>query len=324
MNEFIKIICKIDKKESGKRLDQALTNLVDNLSRSQIKNYLLNGNIKKGNIEFKNISYKVKLGEKYEIKIPLVNKINEHLSENIPLNIIYEDEELIVVNKKAGMVTHPAPGNKNKTLVNALLYHTKNKLSNLENIFRPGIVHRLDKETSGLLVIAKNDFVHNHLSNQFKVHSIKKNYKALVWGIPSKKIITGYIGRNKIHRKKMSLIDEKKGKFSETVIKIKKTYNICSLIDCKLKTGRTHQIRVHLDSIGNPIVGDKVYGIKKINYFRKNKENHNKFLVLKNFKRHALHAYLLGFYHPSKKEFLEFKCDLPADFSNLLKYLSKY
>ena len=324
MKEFKKITCKIDKKESGKRLDQALANLIDHLSRSQIKNYLLNGNIKKGNIEFKNISYKVKMGEKYEIYIPLVKKDNKHLSQNIPIDIVYEDNELLVVNKRAGMVTHPAPGNENKTLVNALIHHTRYKLSNLKSISRPGIVHRLDKETSGLLVVAKNDFVHNHLSNQFKIHSIKRNYKALVWGMPSKKIITGHIGRNKIHRKKMSIVDEKKGKFSETIIKIKKTYNICSLIECKLNTGRTHQIRVHLDSIGNSIIGDKVYGTKKANYYRKDKKNYNKFLVLKNFKRQALHAYLLGFYHPIKKEFMEFKCDLPSDFLDLLKYLSKY
>ena len=324
MFDFKTITCEINKKESGKRLDQALTNLTSNLSRSQIKHLLVGGNIKKCNIQFIDPAYKVKQGELYEIIIPSESKDTKFLPQEIPIKVIFEDDDLIVIDKNAGITVHPAPGNKDGTLVNALLFHTNSKLSRVGTSNRPGIVHRIDKETSGLLVVAKNEYTHKELSQQFKDHSITRKYQAMVWGLPIKNIISGYIARHKIHRKKMSLNNSKKGKYSETSIIIKKHFNICSFIECNIKTGRTHQIRVHLNSIGNPVVGDKIYGKNKINSFNKFKKNHNKFLVLKNFNRQALHAYFLKFFHPVKKQDMEFKSNLPADFLDLLKYLSKY
>ncbi|MBI29546.1 MAG: RNA pseudouridine synthase [Pelagibacteraceae bacterium] len=323
MTNFKKIICKINKNHTGQRLDQALTGLSKNLSRSQIKILLDNGNIKKSNKEFYDASYKVKYGEKFYMNIPLAHE-DKFKSQKIPLDIIFEDEDIIVVNKKVGMVMHPAPGNKENTLVNALLHHTKNKLSGFGLTNRPGIVHRIDKDTSGLVVVAKNDYSHLSLSKQFKEHTINRKYHALVWGLPKKNKITGYIGRHKIKRNRMTLNNNQVGRYSETHIKIIKYFNLCSLIECKLLTGRTHQIRVHLSSINNPLVGDKVYGKNKINKFLKNQKNINKSLILKNFSRQALHAGLLGFIHPKTKKYNEFIADLPKDFSYLLDYLTKY
>ena len=323
MLEKKNIICKISKKESGKRLDIALTSLSKNLSRSQIKLLLVKGKIKKSNIQFDDASYKVKEGEKFEIINPDQKELSKFIAKNIPINIIYEDRDIIVINKQPGLVTHPAPGNDNNTLVNALLFYTKNKLSKIGESNRPGIVHRLDKDTSGLLVVAKNNYAHEELSIQFKKHTIKRKYFSLVWGLPKKKFINGFIGRHRVNRKKMSMVNKNNGKYSETHIKILKNLEICSLIECELKTGRTHQIRVHLNSIGNSVVGDKIYGNKK-KLTKKNDSNYYKFLILNNAYRQALHAYFIGFNHPVTKKYIEFKSDLPQDFSNLLNYLSKY
>lgn len=324
MTNSKKIICIINQKENGKRLDQALTNLSNDLSRTQIKNLIIKGNIKKNNIEFYDNSYKVKMGEKFIILLPIEDNYIKYLPQNIPIEIIFEDKDLIVLNKEAGIVVHPAPGNQKNTLVNALLYHTKNNLSKIQETSRPGIVHRLDKDTSGLLVVAKNNFTHNELSKQFKDHSIRRQYLALVWGLPLKSSIKGFIGRHKINRKKMSIVGETRGRYSETIIKLKSHFQICSLIECKLKTGRTHQVRVHMSSIGNPIVGDKIYGLKKIHHYEKNKKNKNKLLLLKNFTRQALHAKTIGFKHPRINKYMEFSSDLPKDFAYLLGNLSKY
>jgi 23S rRNA pseudouridine1911/1915/1917 synthase len=222
------------------------------------------------------------------------------------------------------MVTHPAPGNNTGTLVNALLNHHNIKLSNINENNRPGIVHRLDKETSGLIVVAKNNQSHLNLANQFKDHTISRKYKAIVWGIPKNQIIEGFIERHRISRKKMSLSKNEKGKYSKTHIKLIHAYKVASLIECKLETGRTHQVRLHMTSINSPLIGDKVYGKSKINQFGKNKDTFNKFLILKNFSRHALHAYHLGFNHPKTSNYLEFENDLPQDMQNLLDLIVKY
>ena len=321
MNKIYNHKIVINKEQSLLRLDQALAKLTS-YSRSQIKILLSNDNILKNEEIIKDASYKVKSGEKYiiNIKIPELEKFD---AEQIPLDIIYEDNEIIVVNKKAGMVVHPSPGHYHGTLVNALINHTKN-LSDLNDTNRPGIVHRIDKETSGLIVIAKDNITHDNLANQFKEHTISRKYKAIVWGQPVNQIIEGYIERHRINRKKMSLNKNEKGKYSKTFIKLLKTFEIASLIECKLKTGRTHQIRLHLTSLNSPVVGDKVYGKSKISKFGKNKETFNKFLILKNFSRQALHAYHLGFKHPKSNKYIEFDSNLPNDMKKLLELIVKY
>ena len=321
MNKIYNHKIVINKEQSLLRLDQALAKLTS-YSRSQIKILLSNDNILKNEEIIKDASYKVKSGEKYiiNIKIPELEKFD---AEQIPLDIIYEDNEIIVVNKKAGMVVHPSPGHYHGTLVNALINHTKN-LSDLNDTNRPGIVHRIDKETSGLIVIAKDNITHDNLANQFKEHTISRKYKAIVWGQPVNQTIEGYIERHRINRKKMSLNKNEKGKYSKTFIKLLKTFEIASLIECELKTGRTHQIRLHLTSLNSPVVGDKVYGKSKISKFGKNKETFNKFLILKNFSRQALHAYHLGFKHPKSNKYIEFDSNLPNDMKKLLELIVKY
>ena len=322
MEKFYSCKIKINKEQNSKRLDQALAKL-SNFTRSQIKILLNNNNIKKDGEIAKNGSYKVKEEEVYDLNLH-IPKQEKFIAEDIPLNIMFEDEDIIIINKVAGMVTHPAPGNNSGTLVNALLNHTNNNLSNFDRTNRPGIVHRLDKETSGIMVVAKNNKSHLNLANQFKEHSISRKYNAIVWGTPQNQTIEGYIERHRINRKKMSLNDIEKGKYSKTSIKLKKIYGIASLIECILDTGRTHQIRLHMTSINSPIVGDKTYGKNKINKFKKDKKNIHKYGILKNFNRQALHAYFLGFYHPKNGKYLEFKSDLSADFLDLLNYIAKY
>ena len=240
------------------------------------------------------------------------------------MNIIYEDDDILVINKPPNLVMHPAPGNENGTLVNALMHYTNNQLSNLDDNSRPGIVHRLDKDTSGILVVAKNNRAHLNLAEQFKEHSISRKYKAIVWGVPDSQSIEGYIERNRKNRKKMSLNNKGFGKYSKTDIKLEKTFGIASIIDCYLHTGRTHQIRVHLTSKNSPIIGDKIYGKSKINQFGRDKNTFNKFMILKNFNRQALHAYHLGFDHPISKKRMNFDIEIPEDFKNLIELLLKY
>ena len=322
MENFYNHKLTINKEQNHLRLDQALAKL-SNFTRSQIKILLLNGNVKKNEEIIKETSYRVKIGEEYFLNI-ITPKEEKFEAEDIPLEIIYEDEDIIIINKISGIVTHPAPGNYNGTLVNALINHAKHKLSDINDNNRPGIVHRLDKETSGLMVIAKNNESHLNLAEQFKDHSISRKYKALVWGIPNNKIIEGYIERHKINRKKMALNQHEKGKYSKTNIKLLTSYEIASLIECKLETGRTHQVRLHMTSINAPLIGDKVYGKSKVNQFGKDKKTFNKFLILKNFSRHALHAFHLGFKHPKTNQYIEFSNDIPKDMQDLLDLIVKY
>ena len=322
MEKFYSCKIKINKEQNSKRLDQALAKL-SNFTRSQIKILLNNNNIKKDGEITNNGSYRVKEDEVYDLNLH-IPKQEKFIAEDIPLNIMFEDEDIIIINKVAGMVTHPAPGNNSGTLVNALLNHTNNNLSNFDRTNRPGIVHRLDKETSGIMVVAKNNKSHLNLANQFKEHSISRKYNAIVWGTPQNQTIEGYIERHRINRKKMSLNDIEKGKYSKTSIKLKKIYGIASLIECILATGRTHQIRLHMASINCPIVGDKIYGKNKMNKFGKNQDAFNKFLILKNFNRQALHAFHLGFIHPKSNKYIEFNSNLPQDMQDLLNFVVKY
>ena len=322
MEKFYSHKLIINKEQNQLRLDQALTK-ISNFTRSQIKILILNGNVKKNEQIITEASYRVKIGEEYILNITVSGE-EKFEAEDIPLDIFFEDNDIIIINKFAGIVTHPAPGNNSGTLVNALLNHSKNNLSNINDNNRPGIVHRLDKETSGLMVIAKNNEAHLKLAEQFKDHSISRKYKAIVWGIPNNQMIEGYIERHKINRKKMSLNKNEKGKYSKTNIKLISSYEIASLVECSLETGRTHQVRLHMTSINFPLVGDKVYGKSKINQFGKDKDTFNKFLILKNFSRHALHAYHLGFNHPKSKKYIEFTNEIPTDMQNLINLIIKY
>ena len=300
-----------------------LVSKLEGYSRTQIKTLILNGNVSLDEKEIKDPSYITKENENYFINI-ILKQETKHAAENIDLDIIFEDEDLIVINKPPNLVMHPAPGNESGTLVNALMHYTNNQLSNLDDNSRPGIVHRLDKDTSGILVVAKNNNVHINLAKQFKEHTISRRYKAIVWGTPDNQSIEGYIERNRKNRKKMSLNNKGFGKYSKTDIKLEKTFGIASLVDCHLHTGRTHQIRLHLTSKNSPIIGDKIYGKSKINQFGKDKNTFNKFMILKNFERQALHAYHLGFDHPTSKKRMDFDIEIPEDFKNLIELLLKY
>ena len=323
MNEFYNVKLTINKQLSSQRLDKVLVSKLEGYSRTQIKTLILNGNVSLDEKEIKDPSYITKENENYLINIILKQK-TKHSAENIDLNIIFEDKDLIVINKPPNLVMHPAPGNESGTLVNALMHYTNNQLSNLDDNSRPGIVHRLDKDTSGILVVAKNNNVHINLAEQFKEHTISRRYKAIVWGTPDNQSIEGYIERNRKNRKKMSLNNKGFGKYSKTDIKLEKTFGIASLVDCHLHTGRTHQIRLHLTSKNSPIIGDKIYGKSKINQFGKDKNTFNKFMILKNFDRQALHAYHLGFDHPTSKKRMDFDIEIPEDFKNLIELLLKY
>ena len=323
MNEFYNLKLTINKQLSSQRLDKVLVSKLEEYSRTQIKTLILNGNVSLDEKEIKDPSYITKENENYFINI-ILKQETKHSAENIDLNIIFEDEDLIVINKPPNLVMHPAPGNESGTLVNALMHYTNNQLSNLDDNSRPGIVHRLDKDTSGILVVAKNNNVHINLAEQFKEHTISRRYKAIVWGTPDNQSIEGYIERNRKNRKKMSLNNKGFGKYSKTDIKLEKTFGIASLVDCHLHTGRTHQIRLHLTSKNSPIIGDKIYGKSKINQFGKDKNTFNKFMILKNFERQALHAYHLGFDHPTSKKRMDFDIEIPEDFKNLIELLLKY
>ncbi len=323
MNEFYNLKLTINKQLSSQRLDKVLVSKLEGYSRTQIKTLILNGNVCLDEKEIKDPSYITKENENYFINI-ILKQETKHSAENIDLNIIFEDEDLIVINKPPNLVMHPAPGNESGTLVNALMHYTNKQLSNLDDNSRPGIVHRLDKDTSGILVVAKNNNVHINLAEQFKKHTISRRYKAIVWGTPDNQSIEGYIERNRKNRKKMSLNNKGFGKYSKTDIKLDKTFGIASLVDCHLHTGRTHQIRLHLTSKNSPIIGDKIYGKSKINQFGKDKNTFNKFMILKNFERQALHAYHLGFDHPTSKKRMDFDIEIPEDFKNLIELLLKY
>ena len=304
------------------RVDQFINKYEKDLSRSKIKNLILKKNLSINNKLNDDPSKKIKINDKISLIIPEPEEVNLKPFE-YKIEIIYEDNDLLVLNKKADISMHPGAGNKDKTLVNALINYKK-KLSNINGELRPGIVHRIDKHTSGLVVIAKNNFTHENLSNQFSEHSIERKYQTLVWGKlrPSNGKIETLITRSSKNRQLMS-VSLSKGKNSITNYKTleifeKETVPTFSLIECKLETGRTHQIRVHMSYKGNNIVGDQKYKKK----FKKIK-NINKDLEKKimNLDRQFLHAVSLGFTHPTKNKRMNFKSKLPNDLENILKSL---
>lgn len=298
-----KTLFKVDEKSEGVRIDKYLSEMLEEKSRSFIQELIkkekvvVNNKIPKSN-------YKVKAFDNIELELP-EPEILKVEAEDIPLNILYEDNDVIVVDKEQGMVVHPAPGNYHGTLVNALLFHCKD-LSGINGIIRPGIVHRIDKDTSGILVVAKNDEAHNKLSEQLKNHSMKREYYALIEGRLKNDsgTINKPIGRNKKDRLKMGIVED--GKHAVTHYEVLERYNGYTLIKCILETGRTHQIRVHMSSIGFPLVGDPVYGFKR-----------QKFKL----DGQMLHAKTLGFIHPKTNEYMEFNSELPKYFRNIIDKL---
>lgn len=304
----------------GKRIDFVLSQMDIGLSRSFIHKLILDKHVLADNKPIKP-SHKLKGGEQIQIEVPPLEKPSIE-PENIPIDIVYEDSDLLVVNKKAGMVVHPAVGNYSHTLVNALLFHCKD-LSGINGVLRPGIVHRLDKDTSGLLVVAKNDFAHLSLAEQIKNRTLLREYVAVIWGhMPvNEGTIEAPIGRALKDRKKMA-VTRLKGRESLTNYRILERFGICDLLSIRLKTGRTHQIRVHLSYLNHPVLGDPEYGGRQ--KWLKGIYDQERPLaqsLLNLIDRQALHAKKLGFVHPRTKEYLEFDSALPEDMETVLRLL---
>ena len=293
----------VGEEDQGERIDKVVSKQLKEVSRSLIQQWIKEGNISVNGEKIK-ANYKALLNDAISIKVPPEKEL-EIEPEAIAIEIVYEDQDVIVVNKARGMVVHPAPGHYSGTLVNALLYHVKD-LSGINGVLRPGIVHRIDKDTSGLIMAAKNDLAHESLTNQLKEHSVQRVYIALVHGsIPHDKgTIDAPIGRDPKDRKKMAVV-HKNSKHAVTHFVVLERFQNYTLIECKLETGRTHQIRVHFQYIGFPLVGDPLYGQRKT----------------LDITGQALHAKTLGFVHPRTKEYLEFNSELPEDMVRLLDNL---
>ncbi|MGE7110968.1 RluA family pseudouridine synthase [Lysinibacillus sp. NPDC047702] len=292
----------MEEQQQGERIDKALSSVQTEWSRTQIGNWIAEG-IVKVNGDAVKAKYKVKAGDLVEIDVPEAEPLDV-VAENLDLDIVYEDADVLVVNKPKGMVVHPAPGHMTGTLVNGLMYHCKD-LSGINGILRPGIVHRIDKDTSGLLMVAKNDAAHESLVNQLVNKTVTRKYTALVHGhiAHDKGTIDAPIGRDQKDRQKQAVVD--KGKHAVTHFQVVDRFGDYTLLECRLETGRTHQIRVHMNYIGYPLVGDPKYGPKKTI----------------DFGGQVLHAGILGFNHPTSGEYLEFEAPLPADYEQLLNDL---
>ena len=291
---------------SGIRIDRFLSEQLPEHSRSYIQKLIKDGQV---SIEGKAVksNYKITGSEEIALLIP-DQVIPDILPEDIPLDILYEDQDLIVINKPKGMVVHPAAGHYSGTLVNALMYHCKNDLSGINGVMRPGIVHRIDRNTTGSLLVCKNDFAHNAIAEQLKVHSITRRYRAIVHGNlkDDQGTVDAPIGRHPIDRKKMA-IEPRNGRDAITHYRVLERFGNYTYIECQLETGRTHQIRVHMSSIHHPIVGDDVYGPAKCPF--------------SGLQGQTLHAQVLGFIHPRTGEYMEFSAPLPEYFENLLTKL---
>ena len=293
--------------QEGTRLDSFLAQQMENVTRSMLQQMILDGYVQVNGRQSAK-STKLKAGDQIDCELP-PPKEAALIAQNIPLEIYYEDSDLLVVNKPKGMVVHPAPGNYEGTLVNALLYHCKDSLSGIGGELRPGIVHRIDKDTSGLLVVAKNDIAHRGLSDQLATHSMTRVYQAVVYGrMPQDEgVIDAPIGRSEKDRKKMA-VTHKHAKQAITGYRVVERYRGFTHLELRLKTGRTHQIRVHMASIGHPVAGDPIYGPRA---------------VIRELGGQCLHAGVLGFIHPVSGVYLEFCAPLPAYFTNFLQKLQK-
>ncbi len=304
------------------RLDRFLADLLPALSRSRLKGLIEDGQVSRGDTVASDASAKVKTAEVYAVTVPAARPARPG-PQTIPFGVVFEDDDLIVIDKPVGLVVHPAAGHPDGTLVNGLLAHCGASLSGIGGVTRPGIVHRLDKGTSGLMVAAKNDSAHRHLAAQLEARTLTRRYKALVWGMPEPRHgkIEAAIGRNPANRKKMAVV-KKGGRAAVTRYRVLKPVGIkASLLECRLATGRTHQIRVHLSDIGHPVVGDPLYGRGPKRRLKDATEAVRKALAA--FDHQALHAYLIGFRHPSSGESLRFEAEIPSDFKVLLNILEE-
>ena len=323
MKNIINLI--VEEEEHGQRIDIFLTKKEKDLSRTRIKNLILNKNLKINSIIIENPAKKIASGDNINLNIPRAKRASLK-PYDYKLDIVYEDDYLMIINKSAGISMHPGAGNYDNTLVNALINYDSKSLSTIGDELRPGIVHRIDKDTSGLVVIAKNNFVHENLSNQFNEHSINRTYQALIWGKlrPKNGKIETLITRSSKNRQLME-VGFSKGKKAITNYKTLEVFEnnktpTFSFIECELETGRTHQIRVHMSYKGNNILGDKKYKkkFKKIKNINLDLEK-----MILNLERQFLHAKFLGFLHPKKGEWLEFSSNLPKDLEKILKSLRK-
>ncbi len=313
----------VDAAEAGQRLDRLLAERLGGLSRSRLKSLIEAGMVSAGGATITEPSARVKPGQTFAIVIPETAPAKPE-GQALALQIVYEDSDIIVIDKAAGMVVHPAPGNPDKTLVNALIAHCGRSLTGVGGVRRPGIVHRLDKDTSGLIVAAKNDTAHQALVAQFAERSIERDYAAVVWGLPApaEGAITGNIGRSPRNRKKMAVL-ARGGRPAETRYQVRRSLasGAAALLDCRLLTGRTHQIRVHLSHVGHPLIGDPVYGRQGARRRARLAEPGRR--AVEAMSRQALHARSLGFRHPASAQPLKFDSELPPDIKALISSLEK-
>ena len=309
------IAIALDQRHAGWRLDRALADALPSLSRERLKVLVKSGALSTGATLHRDPATKVRGDEAYALTVPEPAAAHNE-AQNIPLVVVFEDEHLLVIDKPAGMVVHPAAGNFDGTLVNALLHHCGPSLSGIGGVARPGIVHRIDKDTSGLLLVAKSDVAHEGLSRQFADHSIERVYAAIVTGVPV--MLSGTIdaplARSETDRKKVAVVRDGRGKRAVTHWKLRTALRDAALVECRLETGRTHQVRVHLASIGHPLLGDPVYG-------RSPKQRQRELLARLMFRRQALHAEALGFVHPVTNARLSFASALPSDMQELFSAL---
>lgn len=291
----------------GERIDKYLSEACCGLTRSYLQKLLKSQLVEVDGKAVKN-SYRVSAGETVELEVPEAVE-PEIEAEPIPLDILYEDKDIILINKTKGMVVHPAAGHYSQTLVNGLMYHCRGELSGINGVMRPGIVHRIDMDTTGVLIVCKNDFAHNSIAEQLKVHSITRKYYAIVHGVigEDEGTVDAPIGRHPVDRKKMS-INYKNGKHAVTHYRVLERFKQFTYVECQLETGRTHQIRVHMASLNHPLLGDSVYGPSKCPF---------------KLQGQTLHAGVLGIIHPRTGEYMEFSAPLPEYFENLLEKLRK-